>query len=184
MTRRDPKEIAAQKRAERQDTKAGAGFEGKLKIGFKSVVDPYDYRGEGIEITVAFNERESSLDRIRKLTADQRRAGEIFRANYEASGHGRGLGLDMTRERVDTSGFQQTEQARYAQAIDFLNNVVPALGLTGYALVVKICGEGQSISEATAAFGWGGSKRAELYTGKRLREALSDLAVHLGLRSK
>ncbi len=184
--RRDPKDIAAQKRAEKQDVRRGPGYEGKQRIGFRKVDDPFDYRppGQRGKITVAVNELEFALNKIRRLTADQRKAGETFRDNYELAGFGRGMGQDWTRPYVDTSGFTQPEQERRSQAADFLKAVAPALGITGYALVVRICGEGMDVDKVTASFGWGTSKRARLYTGRRLREALTDLAVHLGLKSK
>ena len=184
--RRDPKDIASQKRAEKQDALRGPGYEGKHRIGFKKVDDPFDYRptGQGGKITVAHNELEFALNKIRRLTADQRRAGETFRDNYELAGFGRGMGQDWTRPYVDTSGYTQPEQERRSQATDFLNAAAPALGITGYALVVKVCGEGMDVDKVTAAFGWGSSKRARLYTGRRLREALTDLAIHLGLKSR
>lgn len=42
MSKRDPKDIEAQKRAEAADAKRGPGYDGKRQIGFKMVADPLE----------------------------------------------------------------------------------------------------------------------------------------------
>lgn len=134
-----------------------------------------DAAGNPARITVMVNLRESPLEWLaaRKFIGPaQKRAGERFRACYEAATLGGGRAIDYTRPYVQTSGLGDplTEQAH--RAAQELAGVARMLGATGYALMIGVCGEGRSLDSMAID----NSEAARRYVGKRFRECLSDLA--------
>lgn len=131
-----------------------------------------DKLGNYKKITAAQNIRESAIVTLfaRGLINDaQEKAAERFRGLWEAMG-GSGVGaLDYTREPVDGSGAREPISERQANAGRELARCRDLLGMRGYALVSRVCGEGQSLFEI-------GSKRRDRDTAAdNLRGYLDDL---------
>lgn len=131
--------------------------------------------------TVIVNVRESAVGVLASrglLDEAQVRAAVRFRALWEMMG-GAGAGaLDYTKEPVDGGGFVDPISERQLQAGKELKRCRELLGLRGFTLVCKVCGEGHSLWEI-------GSKRRDRDSAAdALRGFLDDLAVLWDYRTR
>ena len=112
------------------------------------------------------------------IDAAQARAAVRFRALWEAMG-GSGAGaMDYTREPVDGGGAVEPISERQMRAGKELWACRELLGLRGYTLVSRVCGEGQSLYDI-------GSKRREKDSAvDALRGFLDDLAEMWGYSTR
>ncbi len=187
MARRPPEAIAADKRAEACSAQRGAGFDGQRQVEETQIDNPYDDRpaAERGKVTANCNTQATWSGSMKKLSEAQRKAGDIFLVNYHMAGYCRGLSRDITIERVDMSGYSDLFPVNRIDANSWLSRTVRVLGVTGYALIVAVCCERVKIKGLARQFASGDAQEyAEKYIGKRFREALDDLAVHLGLSLK
>ena len=130
---------------------------------------------------VAVNLKESALVALfnRKLIDEgQAEAGEQFRRLWETMG-GKGAGaMDYSKTPVDGGVAAQTVTERQIDAGRKLADAQTHLGVRGYSLVSKVCGEGFQISELFH------DKRSQLSAMDLLRGLLDDLAELWLLKSR
>lgn len=142
--------------------------------------DHYGEKWNPRKSTVQINVRESAVSVLAArgyLDEAQVRAATRFRALWERLG-GSGAGaLDYSREPVDGGPARDPINERQMEAGRELARCRAILGLRGYALVGKVCGQGHSLMEI-------GSIRRERDTAAdNLRGLLDDLAVMWGYRT-
>lgn len=120
----------------------------------------------------------------RQITTAEKQAGDRFKSAYEAVSGSRGLGMDYTQERVDTSGKRDAISQAAVDGMADLSIAVKVLGKIDYAIVSAIAGQGMTITEYTRSIsGANAKKTAREHVGSRFREALGVLAVEFGYES-
>jgi hypothetical protein len=130
-------------------------------------------------IQSAMNLRESALvtlEQRKLIDPAQVKAGERFRIIWEALG-GAGAGsFDYSREPVDGGGPRSALSDRQIQAGIDLADCRSVLGI-GYDIMVKVAGEGRSVTELTK------SKNLQRAYIEMLKQGLTALAVHFGYQN-
>lgn len=128
------------------------------------------------KITGLRNMRESALVTLEQrglVNEAQARAGDRFRSIWEALG-GAGAGsFDYSREPVDGGGPRSALSDSQIQAGLDLADCRRVLGI-GYDVMVKVAGEGKSVSEMTQ------SKNLQRAYIEILKQGLTALAIHFG----
>lgn len=137
--------------------------------------------GNVAKITAIVNVRESAIATLAArgvINSSQVAAADRFRSLWEQMG-GAGAGaFDYSREPVDGGGAREPISERQVMAGKELARCRALLGLRGYTLVSRVCGEGQSLWDI-------GSKRRDRDTAAdMLRGMLDDLAGMWGLASR
>lgn len=156
----------------------------KLELDVVEVDNPYfsaDH-AEGTSnlrrIKAVKNLRESAIETLfarGKLDEAQKKAGDRFRATWEAAG-GAGAGaMDYAQMRVDGGGARDPISERQVDASKALRACRDLLGRRNYDLVVRVAGQGLSLSDISS------DSRARLTMADNLRDALDDLAKMWGL---
>lgn len=147
--------------------------------------NPYGNGWEPMQLGIDIDPLEHMAER-RFISMAQKRAGDKFKAAYEAVSGQRGLAIDYTVERVDSSG---TGQAVSQQAVDgmaVLNSARAALGKQDYPIVIAVAGWGMTVAAYANLLAKGSvrtasrDKEAREYVGKRFRDALTTLAIEWG----
>ena len=149
-------------------------------IGVVTVDDPYA-RGEHVSAVVSLRDDPLGALWVRKQIDDAKyHAGRRWQRLYEASQIGDLRGMDLTRERVDSSsnGVEILTDAR-TQAMAKLTRCGGVLGQEGDALIRDVLGRGLCLVEVAASRGYG-TRRGLEYLGQRLRECLETLAHEFG----
>lgn len=125
------------------------------------------------------NLRESALVTMEQrglLDDAQIKAGNRFRAVWEALG-GSGAGsFDYSREPVDGGGPRSALSDRQVQAGIDLADCRRVLGI-GYDIMVKVAGEGKAVTELTQ------SKNLQRAYIEMLKQGLTALAIHFGYQN-
>lgn len=137
--------------------------------------------GNHKRVPATVNVRESAIVTMqaRKLITDaQAEAATRFRGLWETMG-GKGAGaMDYSKTPVDGGGAVQTVADHHLDAGRKLAAAQTHLGVRGYSLVSKVCGEGYQISELFH------DKRSQLSAMDLLRGLLDDLAELWLLKSR
>jgi hypothetical protein len=124
------------------------------------------------------NLRESAIETLYargKLDEAQKKAGDRFRATWEAAG-GAGAGaMDYAQLRVDGGGARDPISERQVDASKSLRDCRVLLGARNYRLVCQIAGQGLSLSDISTV------DRVKLVMADNLRDALDDLAKMWGI---
>ena len=175
---------------------AESGFDGRRKLAGVMVDDPrahpdeFRVRADGtVErpfVQATKNTCESVVDRLLArghLTPAQAAAAVSLRALHEAAAVSSG-GIDTTAIRVDGGGKGDAFAVSRLAAAGQLARANEFLGDTGYRLALMVAGESVEIAKAAKVMGYGTGKRDILYTGRRFRETLSDLATFWGLGAR
>lgn len=179
---RAAKKNAAQAKAIRADADCS-----RQVLGTEKLPNPYFAPEHPIsrtnvrETPVMVNLKESALVALynrRHIDKGQAEAGEIFRRLWETMG-GKGAGaMDYSKTPVDGGGAVQTVTEHQIDAGRKLAAAEVCLGIRGYSLVSKVCGEGYQISELFH------DKRSQLSAMDLLRGLLDDLAELWLLKSR
>lgn len=144
-------------------------------IGVVTVDDPYA-RGEHVNAVVSLRDEPLGALWARRQIDDAKYvAGRHWQQLYEAAEIGNLRGMDLTRERVDSSskGIELLTEHR-TQAMATLTRCHDALGLVRDVLGRELC-----LVEVAARRGLG-TRRGLEYLGRRLRECLETLAHEFG----
>jgi len=112
------------------------------------------------------------------VTLDQHAAAMKLRAHWELFQLGKQTALDPSRVRVD-GGQPLGMTDRQLDGVRAVNGSLRAMGLIGSSVVVNVCCVGITLGAVEAAMRW-----RKGYGAERLREALDDLAVHYGFRTR
>lgn len=146
-------------------------------LGTRTVDDPME-AGSKLKATVNLAEHplEMMLAR-RRLTQAQYEAGIRFRAIYEHAMIGPGRGIDPSKIKVDGGKMGDPLSDAVLHAHGELKRILPRLGRNGSDVVLKVCGQGMSISDLAKVWPGGDSDKLKIaFIGPRLKEALDVLA--------
>lgn len=160
------------------------GYDGRFKPGHKTVSDPYD----GKPLHVACNARHDALESLyvrKRINEAQKRAGDRVAALCVRSA-GEGVkGIDYADDRVDGGPAWKDIPTSRMEAAQELAALSRAVGKLGYAVLVRVAGDGFEIQEVARL--WSGnprpSKMERDYVSKTLQDALSEAAVHYGFQN-
>lgn len=133
------------------------------------------------KIRASKNLRESAIETLfarGKLDEAQKKAGDRFRAVWEACGGAGTAAMDYARTHVDGGGARDPISERQIDAGKELASCRVMLGQRNFALVCKVCGQGLSFSDITT------DARAKLTMADNLRDSLNDLAQAYGIVSQ
>ncbi len=124
------------------------------------------------------NLRESAIETLYargRLDEAQKKAGDRFRATWEAAGGGGAGAMDYAQLRVDGGGAKDPISERQVDASKMLRDCRVMLGQRNYDLVVKVAGQGLSFADITTV------ERTRNTMADNLRDALDDLAKMWGM---
>lgn len=160
------------------------GYDGRFKPGTKTVADPYD----GKPLHVACNARHDPLESLyvrKRINEAQKRAGDRVAALCVRSA-GEGVkGIDYADDRVDGGPAWKDIPTSRMEAAQELGLLSRAVGKLGYAVLIRVVGDGFEIQEVAKL--WSGnpkpSKMERDYVSKTLQDALSEAAVYYGFQS-
>lgn len=133
------------------------------------------------KIRASKNLRESAIETLfarGKLDEAQKKAGDRFRAVWEACGGSGAAAMDYSRTHVDGGGTRDPISERQVDAGKQLAECRHLLGARNFALVCKVCGQGLSFSDIST------DQRAKLTMADNLRDSLNDLAQLYGIATQ
>ena len=131
-------------------------------------------------IKAAFNMRESPVIWMRArgyVTEPQAMAATEFRRLYERSGGAGGKAIDFTREPVDGGTASDSITDARIDALKELSRVKDRLGIAGFDIVQKVCGECVFIKDLAP------TKWYQLKLADQLKDCLDVLAVDWGYQT-
>lgn len=132
-------------------------------------------------IRASKNLRESAIETLfarGKLDEAQKKAGDRFRAVWEAGGGAGTAAMDYSRTHVDGGGMRDPLSERQVDASKELATCRVVLGVRNFALVCKVCGQGLSFGDIST------DQRTKLTMADNLRDSLDDLARMWGIVSR
>ncbi len=169
----DAKAAKAARRAKAAECEHGL----KVTPGSRMVDDPLE---PGAKLKAVVNLAEHPLEMMlarRRLTQAQYEAGIRFRAIYEHAMIGPGRGIDPGKIKVDGGKMGDPLSDAVLHAHGELKRILPRLGRNGSDVVLKVCGQGMSISDLAKVWPGGDSDKLKIaFIGPRLKEALDVLA--------
>lgn len=141
---------------------------------------PYGNGVETVEMCIGTDPLEHLAHR-RHITVPQKQAGDKFRRAYIAASGSAGLGIDYTRERVDTSGAGDPISQSVVDGMRVLQSAINVLGRIDYEIMTALAGESMPIADyARKVNGRLTNERDCKDVGKRFKEGLLALAVKWG----
>jgi hypothetical protein len=167
------------KRLKRMVATATAGYEGRFEIAHRSVDDPYE---RGSSIVVAFNRRHDVLTHWHaRHTIDdaQCAAGRKFQAIWHRAEVGGPGAIDYGKPRVDGGAPGDVFTDTMIAANQELGALGLVIGRMDLNLMCDVIGQGIPVENTGAARGLIG-KEPGAYVARRVRDALSVLALHWG----
>jgi hypothetical protein len=150
------------------------------RVAIAVVTDPHSETGEKIQITRSLRDDPLGwLHSRNQIDEAQYQAGRKWQKLHECSTIGVIQAIDPAKEAVDGGMMRDFLTDRQIDAFKQLAESYKELGKYGGKLVCQILGEGRSISEVAAQWGYTG-EREITYFGRRFRECLEALAIHWG----
>lgn len=171
-----------------RDREAGkAGYDGKRQLSTKMVVNPHsvDRDRDRVPVNVLHDPIEYMFARG-QIDLPEKKAGDRIRALFETVGVGSTQAIDYGRTKVDGGQVWQGVSEDQLAANAALARLAPEVGKVGYALLIRVAGEGRSITDVARALCGKANpdkrpdKRDVSAVARMVRDALTEAAIHFG----